>query len=94
MSCKNCGREIYRAMTEAYPSPKVPVFSNKLPEFTGMKHITFPLDSVKEFNGTLTEVGQFAAWVCGVPFEKFNRMDMMTYIMKRERKWNSKNLKK
>src|ERR1043166_5280566 len=77
--CEKCGRDLYKALTERYPSPRYEVFAaTRLPEPSDIPHhVTITLDRVKEFNANYSELAEFAAWCCGVDPKTFCRSDMM-----------------
>lgn len=79
------GRNLYRTLAEAYPKPEGICFTHEmLPEYPHLKQVVLTTDKLKEFNANLREVAEFAAWVCGVEFEKFNRLSMVAFIRKSE----------
>lgn len=79
MNCEKCGRDLYRALVERYPKQQF-YFEEKIPELPPLDKITIPIEKVKEFNANLSEIMEFAAWVCGVKPEKFCRLDMMKFV--------------
>lgn len=52
-------------------------FREKLPEFPSNPNITIPLEKVKEYNASYSELLEFASWICETTPEKFCRSDVM-----------------
>jgi hypothetical protein len=59
--------------------------ASKLPENAPNPNLTIPIAKVKEFNAHYTKVAEFAAYVCGVPIEKFCDLDMLAYIQRQQK---------
>ncbi len=75
--CEQCGRDLYQALVERYPKPRSIFIESKLPAFPTMEKVTMTKEQVQNFNSDFSELVYFAAWVCDVAPEKFNRSDMM-----------------
>ncbi len=53
--------------------------SEELPTKMPNPHITLPREKLESFNETLKELGDWAAQLCGVPFEKLCTYDTMQF---------------
>lgn len=81
--CAECGKDLARLLAKSVVREK-PLVAQNLPEpYPNAPNVTIPIQTLKEFRQNYTEVAEFAAWICGVPLEKFNKLDMLTAVMQK-----------